>query len=519
MKIYSKYLVAPLSLLMVLACSPNQYQNKGEYDDIYFTKNDRNTQPKIVAEAQQPTSQLNQPNSSQATVPVELQEKYTNSDEVVYYEEQGPRVEQPSDLNYQDFLYDYENEYLAYYDLPLDWSSDWNEASFNSLMATDIPFRLAWYDQYYMGDDYRMRQYLGGAGNLGSNRRNFYGPTIGVGMNFIAYGPGLYPGGMLAVDLNPWGFNDIFWRPRWSIYDPWTNFYSGISFTGFIGTSPSYGRFGWCPNPIYYSYGTFRTIDLYPVETNRVDPRLVRAGRLGGTSVSTISGDSQNGSQIRTRSQRIVSTNGAPGSRTVTTTQRTNGGRITGGRGAIQGTNANITRASVAAANNTGRRVNTDAYRFNNSSSRSRITRSRVTASQVSSGRSVASSTRGSRTSVSRGSVSSTSVNRTSRSRTSTNNLSFSRGSSSSFSRAATSRNSYSRGAASSSFGTSRNSGFSRSNNPGSTSRGNSRSSFSRNSSSSSGSRGSVSRSSSSSSRSSSSSSSVSKSSSRSGRN
>ncbi len=520
MKIYSKYLVAPLSMLMVLACSPNQYQNKGEYDDIYFTKNDRNTQPEIVVEAQQQAraSQLTQQSTSQETVPTELQEKYTNSDQVVYYEDQGPRVQQPSELNYQDFLYDYENEYLAYYDLPLDWNSDWTEASFNSLMATDVPFRLAWFDQYYMGDDYRMTQYLNGNGNIGSNnRRNFYGPTVGIGMNFMPYGPGLYPGGMMAVDLNPWGFNDPFWRPvsRWSVSASfgfgWGNPWAWNN--PFAWGNPYYS----CPpTSIYYPRGTFRTIAPYPVETNTVDPRLVRAGRLSGTSVRTVQVDSQNGSQIRTRSQRIVSTNGASGSSAVSTTQRTNGGRIAGGRSAVRGTNASITRASVASANS-GRRVNTDAYRFDNRSSRSRITRSRVTASQVSSGRSVASATRGSRSSVSRSSVTRASVGRTTARRTSSNNLSFSRGSSSSFSRSAMSRSSFSRGSSSSrGFGSSRNSGFSKSSSPSfSRSSGSSRSSFSRGSSGSSSSRGSVSRSSSSSSRSSS----VSRSSSRGSRN
>ena len=48
MKNYGKYLMAPLSMVLIYSCSPNQYQQGGEYDDMYFTKADRKTQPQSV---------------------------------------------------------------------------------------------------------------------------------------------------------------------------------------------------------------------------------------------------------------------------------------------------------------------------------------------------------------------------------------------------------------------------------------------------------------------------------------
>ena len=50
MKFYTKYLMAPLSMLMVFACSPDQYQQSSEYDDVYFTRKDRVQQPEIIAQ-------------------------------------------------------------------------------------------------------------------------------------------------------------------------------------------------------------------------------------------------------------------------------------------------------------------------------------------------------------------------------------------------------------------------------------------------------------------------------------
>lgn len=503
--------MAPLSMLLVLACSPDQYQQSGEYDDVYFTRNDRAKQPEVVTDQAALAQQLSQTNS-QATIPAELQERYSNNTgPVTYYEDQGVRVQSARDLNYDDFLYDYENENLAYYELPLDWDTDWSRNSFNDLMAQDVQFRMAWYDQYYQGDDWRMRQYLSGRSGTSSRNWNMNGPRVGVGMGFNSFGPGFYPAGMMAVDLNPWGFYDPFWRPI-----PTFRFSVGLGF--------GFGNPYYCPPyaPIYTGYpGGIIVVNDNNININ--NRSIVRGGRIGGTSVSSVQTDSQNGAQIRTRSQRIAQRGGnASGGSSMTQIQRNSSGRVVaagrtarGSSGRSVGTRAS--RADLTVDN--VRRVNPDANRFN--SSRTRTSRNRVNASQVSSGRSASGSSRAGRNSgFSRADITRANASR-SRGNSNYNRLSFDRNSSSSISRSVSSRSSYNRGSNSSSrgfsFGNSRNSsGFSRS----------SGSSFSRGSSSrSSGSfsRGSSSRSSSGSSRSSSSSSrsssSSSSGSSRSGRN
>ena len=218
-KDYIRILLAPLGMLTVFACSPNQFQTNQEYDDVYFTSSDRMSKPTIIESTEEVNSSNEQAFSlgdySNESVDPVLVSKYNNgqSDEVTYYEV-GLRVKQASELNYDDFVFDYENENLAYYDLPLDWESDWDRSSFNRLMLTDYQFQLAWYDQYYLGSSGRMNSYLSGTTGRANRRFNsgFGRPSVGIDIGFSSFGfSPFYSAGMTFVNLNPFGFYDPFW--------------------------------------------------------------------------------------------------------------------------------------------------------------------------------------------------------------------------------------------------------------------------------------------------------------------
>lgn len=418
-KIYLKYLMAPLSMLVILACSPDQYQMQGEYDDVYFTKNDRKGQPQIVAQNQQALAQqLNEKSAAQAAIPPALQEKYSNGeDPVYYYEEQGARVHSPRELNYDDFVYDYDNEHLAYYELPLDWDTDWSRNAFNNMMNQDFQFRMAWYEQYYDGDDWRMRQYLSGNSNLAARNNTMGLPQVGINAGFNSFGPGMYPGGMMAVDMNPMGFYDPFWRP--------INRFGFSTGLGFGWSNPYY-----CPpNAPIYTGSPIVTPTDNVVASNR---QVVRGSRA---TIHSVQGDSQNGAQLRTRSQRITQVGSGSGSGSYAGVQGTSGGRIISGRGSTRPDGAGrTTRADLTVGNL--KRVSTDAYRSNQGDRGSRTARyNRVDASQISSGRSASGSARAGRnTGFTRAAIEGASGGRVSRSGD-YSNLSFDRRSSSSMSR------------------------------------------------------------------------------------
>jgi len=482
MKKYYYFLMAPLSMLMVMACSPDQYHQKGEYDDVYFTRNDRKKQPDqvpvtgadpIVATA----------NSSQNTVDPALQERYTNQEEVVYFEEQGPRVQSADELNYADFMYDYEQGFLEYYSLPLDWDTDWSEQSFNELIATDYQFRLAWYDQYYKGNDWRMNAYLGNQNNLNASRSSFYGPSMAGTVLIPTYSNMFYNnimyGDMFALQANPIGFYDPFWGGsnwRWSFNvgigigynDPW-----GWN-NNFWGWNRWNNPYGFGRNP---GFNNTIIINNGGSETSVGNRPVTRSGRLSSTSVSSVANDSRNGAQVRARSQRAVR------GETISNSSR-------------NGRSSNLTRSRVASSAgrstlrsrsdltaSTVNRARTDQTRISQGRTSSRVTRNRVNASRTSSGRSNAAVSRSTtrNSGFTRADVGRSSRSSTSRSRSSA--LTFDRTSSSSISRSVASRNSFTRrNSDGRSFSSNRSSASRGFNSSGRSS--NSRSSFSRNSSS-----------------------------------
>lgn len=364
---YIRILMAPLSMLTVFACSPNQFQSTQEYDDVYFTSSDRTNKPTIIESTKEIESSNQKAFSlgdySSESVDPTLVSKYTNSQngEVVYYEE-GPIVTKASELNYDDFVYDYENENLAYYELPLDWNTDWDKNSFNSLMANDFQFQLAWYEQYYLNRDFRMNNYL--SGRYGSRRNSFSVPRVGFDIAFVSagYSPFFFSS-MTYVSLNRFGSFDPFWSPY---YDPFWNY--GGYYSPFY-SSYHYGRpWGWNRwNRYPYNNYYYTSNYYYNNEGNLVnrDGRdVTRGARISSTSVSSVRTDAINGSTPNTRSARYNSSNvGTRGSRS---TGSTNDFQVVGGRNSSTATSAGNTRSS---------RVNTNAYQFSNDS---RLTRSNI---------------------------------------------------------------------------------------------------------------------------------------------
>ncbi|MGW8121269.1 hypothetical protein ACV07N_01320 [Roseivirga echinicomitans] len=359
---YIRILMAPLSMLTVFACSPNQFQTSQEYDDVYFTSADRVSKPTIIESTKEIESSNQRAFSlgdySSESVDPMLVSKYTNSQdgEVVYFDA-GPIVTKASDLNYDDFIYDYENENLAYYELPLDWDMDWDRNSFNSLMANDFQFQLAWYDQYYLNRDFRMNNYL--AGN--NRRRNsILTPRVSLNIGFASsvYSPFFFSG-MTFVNMNRFGSFDPFWSP----YDTYWSYGSYSPFYSAYGYGHPWGWNRWSRNP--YSNYYYTSNYYYNNEgnlVNREGRNVTRGARINSTSVSSVRTDAINGSTPNTRSARYASNVGARSSRA---TSATNDYPVVGAR----------SNSTALAGNTRSSRVNTNTYQFSNDS---RLTRSNI---------------------------------------------------------------------------------------------------------------------------------------------
>lgn len=388
---YIRILMAPLSMLTVFACSPNQFQSSQEYDDVYFTSSDRVSKPTIVESTEEIESSNQKAFSlgdySSESVDPMLVTKYNNSQdrEVVYFEE-GPLVTKASELNYDDFIYDYENENLAYYELPLDWNTDWDRNSFNSLMANDFQFQLAWYEQYYLNRDFRMNNYL--SGRYGNRRNGFGTPRVGLDIAFVSagYSPYFFSS-MTYVSLNRFGSFDPFWSPYYDPFWDYGGFYSPF-YTSYNYYGRPWGWSRWNRRPYNYYYTSNYYYNNEGNLVNRDGRNVTRGGRITSTSVSSVRTDAVNGSTPNTRSARYASDLGTRGSRSGGSTDSY---QVIGGRNSSTATTAGNTRSS---------RVNTNAYQFSNDSrlTRSNVVRSstarssRSTTSRVTSGRSSSSS-------------------------------------------------------------------------------------------------------------------------------
>ncbi len=518
-------------MLALLSCTPNQYQQASEYDDVYFTSADRKTAPRVVAktesaQAAEAANIITLSNESKQALDPNLIDRYNNNQtkEVEYFVagEGGPRITKASELNYIDFLWDYENELLASYALPVDWADEWDELYFNTLVENDFEFRLAWYDQYYVGNSTRMDRYISAsnarvartsmstfAGNGFGNRfgNNFGGGFWNRGIN-VSVGFGFGSGfGFYDPFFIGGGFRDPFYDP---LFDPFFQSRVGFGFNRWNRWNRGWGfNQGWAFNGGFgnpYCPPIFSNRYIYRGEVIVANTRpATRSGRIASTSVTSVRSDAVNG-VVPTRSQRLANAAGTSRvSRSAIANRSSAGGRISSSSSSRSGlSRSSVSRSSSSrsqVASTRSSRVSTDAYRFNDSRSSSRSSSSAVSSSAVRGSNRIVSSR------SSRSSSNSTGLNsgRSSRSSTSRNSgLSFNRSSSRSTSssnvRSSSSRSSSSRssGSVSRSSGSSSRSSGSVSRSSGSSSR--SSGSVSRSSGSSSRSSGSVSRSSSSSS-------------------
>lgn len=528
-RIHLKLLMAPLSMITLFACSPDQYQQASEYDDVYFTSADRKTAPRVVAkpEAVQEAEAANiitLSNQSKTSVDPTLLNRYNNNEnkEVEYFVEgeADPRVTRANDLNYDDFVWDYENEMLATYALPVDWAEEWDSRYFNSLVDNDFEFRLAWYDQYYVGNSTRMDRYISasngrvgrtsmstfGGNRFGNNFGNgFYNPgfnvSIGIGSGFGFYDP-FFPGAGFGYDpfFDPFFFRTSAWGWRGG-FNRWNRGFGnrwafGGGFGNRWGWGGGFGNAFYCP-PIFSN----RYINRGELIVARDNRTFTRGGRLSSTSVASVRSDAVNG-VAQTRSQRLAS---AAGTSSVSRSSIENRSSRTGRVSSTSTRSSSSRSSSNQVVSTRSNRVRTDAYRFNDSrtsngssrvaTSSTRSSRNAVTSRTSSSSRSSSNLSRGTTSSrSSSGRTSGVSFNRNSSSRSSSGVSSSSRSSgvSRSSSRSSSSRSSgsvsRSSSSRSSSGSVSRSSGSSRSSS-GSTrsSSSSSRSSSSRSSSSKSG--------------------------------
>jgi hypothetical protein len=484
-KNYIPIIMAPLSMLALFACTPNQIQQTNEYDDVYFTTSDRTKRPTILETSEEVIATNEKAfilgDYSTEKVDPTLISKYNNGESKdVYYFEETAKVTRATNLNYSDFIWDYENQNLAYYELPLDWNSDWDERSFNRLMASDLQFQLAWYDQYYLGNDARMNSYTN-VTNRRTNRssfRNFNRPNVGFNVGFSSFGFSPFSRfGMNSIGINSYGFRDPFFDPFWGqnrFYDPFwgfNSFYCPPMFAGNFGNPWGWNRGnGW-------RNGGFNNIivanNVIIDNGNNIganDRQVIRSGRISSTTVSSVRADAVNGSAPSTRSSRLTSSANT--------------------RSSESSTNATTsTRSRSAVSNGRSSRVSTNAYEFGNSNQSTRSSnvrnngvRSTNTRSNSSTVRTTAG--RASSSLFSRSSSSRTNTPTYSRSTNSRSSSSSSRGgvsSSSSRSNSSRSSNSRSSGSVGSSSSRSSGSGSSRSSgSSGSSSRGSSSSSSSR---------------------------------------
>lgn len=484
---YSRLLMAPLLALLAVACSPNQFNQTNEYDDVYFTSSDRSAQAISKTKTQQALlnqqqKQVTVDNYSTETVDAQLLNKYNNGQpkQVTYFED-GPLVTSAQELNFDDFVADYENEQLAYYQLPLDWTQDWSRLSFNQLMQDDFHFQLAWYDQYYLGKNFRMTQYMSGRSSRFRSRgiSSFGRPLVGVGFGFNNSFLGF--NNMAFVDLNPWGgYYNAFWRPRRGFGFGWNNSFNDPFYCPpFYNTYNNWGwRNGW-RNNVFVNNNIYidRRADRIIAANNSRSRNVSRGPRVGTSRVATVRNEAVNGSAPATRSSRYadnLSNENRSSSSTVAGTSR--------GRASLNnGNTRSSSRSTTASGNSSSRssRARTDAYRFNNNGS-SRSSRSSAVRNNGSG--TSRSSTGTSRAGSSRSSRSSTAGSSSSRSRS---NPSFSRSSSrsrSSSARSSSSRSSSARSSSSRSSSARGSSSRSSSRSSGSASRGSSRSSSSRSS-------------------------------------
>lgn len=373
---YFKIASALLTLSVFAGCASLPVQ-QGEYDDVYFSSADR-TQPKKVIIDPKGNEDLGDDvvtlqKSSDSKVEAQLIDKYNNGtpSEVVYFQEIDPRVGRASELNYNDFVWDYDHELLKNYDLPLDWD-DMDAITFNRIIRNDFSFRNAWYEQYYRGNLVAMDNYLNNPGISSRGQRNL-NINVGLGFGFGSF----YSPFSTFVTWNRPIFNT--WNDPFYMFSPYYSYSSSFWYNPF---DPFYNPFG------YYSYNSFRRPWRYgnnwynagyggyynPViivnnngfEYNNGGRNFTRSSRLPSTSITSVRSDAANGSG-RTRSTAALEN--ATRTRSTISSGRVSNTSVRP-NSISSGTRSSRSVSSVdAALSRSSRRVNTDVSRSSTRSS------------------------------------------------------------------------------------------------------------------------------------------------------
>lgn len=369
---YFKIASTLLALSVFAGCASLPMQ-QGEYDDVYFTSADR-AQPKKVVIDPEGKGALGEDvvtlqKSSVNNVESDLINKYNNGEpqEVVYFEEIDPRVSRASELNYDDFVWDYNNELLENYDLPLDWDN-MTASSFNAIIREDWSFRNAWYDQYYRGNTQAMETYVQNEGLSSRNNRRNLNVNIGMGYGFgygLGYGFGsFYSPFVTSIYWNQPIFNswvDPYYAWNWR----YSSFYDPFYYDPWFGSSWAYrysSPWRYRRNPWYWG-GNNTTIIVAGNDFNYANGRnYARGGRVPSTSVTSVRSDAANGTG-RTRSSAALSN---PSTRSTISSGRVSNTSVRSSSTA--GTRSSRSTSSVDQALARSRnRVSTDATRISSS--------------------------------------------------------------------------------------------------------------------------------------------------------
>lgn len=372
-------IASTLLVLSVFAGCASLPIQQNEYDDVYFTSADR-TQPKKVVFNPDNSQELGADvitleKSSPERIEADLISKYNNgaTSEVVYFEESEPRVTRPSELNYVDFVADYNDNQLQNYDLPLDWE-DMDAFTFNQILRDDLRFRNAWYEQYYEGNTAAMDSYARNPRNFnGNNRNSNFNVNVGLGFGFgsfyspfrtnMIWGDPFYNGfydsfwsvgfnrPLWAPQFSPWGFNsfhDPFFFNSWN-FNAWN--FNSWRFNSWNNPNFRWRRNGWNNwggNTIIIADNNFRNRDDY-----------TRGGRIRSTSVTSVRTDANNGA--RTRSS-VAANNNSSRTRSTISSGRVSNSSVRSSGSAVRSSRSSVDEALARS----GRRVNTDAFRFDN---------------------------------------------------------------------------------------------------------------------------------------------------------
>ena len=323
---YSKILLVPITALLLGACSSKLHNQSQEYDDIYFTKADRNKATlteKAIPQSSNTSNEdlpiISKTYSSEEYSPQyvdpALVEKFNNTNAYSSENRAGLMVTSINYLSFDSFVSDFEQNYTEFQDLPLDWGKGyWSEVQFDNRVASDYQFRNAWYDYYYNGYEGSLNNYFEQASTRQSYASNndFYSPisfrprislSFGVGssyMNNPYYSPFYNP------------YQDPFYDPYFYRVSP----YYGYNNRLYMNTNIFIGSSYWCPpnynnGPSYSNnYPYYPSTPENPDNDNITNDRNATIGpRNGRRVVASVQDDLSNGTSRVTRSEANLSYN------------------------------------------------------------------------------------------------------------------------------------------------------------------------------------------------------------------